>query len=89
MSIAHLYRYSDGEIVEATSETLGRLLEDNRQYLQNYLDLADDLDDPSYVARGNGFCDTKYSEDFIERQIAKYRRRIEDVEKWMTSIADD
>lgn len=83
-----IYMYSDGETVESSPEKLNRLLEENRQYLQNYLEVADDLDDPSYVARGNGFCDTKYSEDFIENQIAKYRQRIKDVEKWLTLIAN-
>ena len=39
--------------------------------------LADQLDDdPAYVARGNGFCDAKYSSDFLEGQISSLRSRI-------------
>ncbi|MBR4716213.1 MAG: hypothetical protein IKP34_08590 [Bacteroidales bacterium] len=34
--------------------------------IANYEELDSDLDSPEYVARGNGFCDSKYSEDFIE-----------------------
>jgi len=77
------YQYSDGETVRVDAGTLEQLLHDNCQLLQNYLDVFNDLDDPSYVARGNGFCDAKYSEDFIEHQIAKYRQRIQDVERWL------
>ena len=41
------------------------------------------LDDDAYIARGNGFCDAKYSPDFIEGQQEKYRRRIADLRKWL------
>lgn len=78
-----IYKYSDGETVDILPEKLPDLLRQNELYLQNYLDVADDLDDPSYIARGNGFCDTKYSEDFIESQAEKYRKRIEDIRHWM------
>lgn len=78
-----LFRFSDGETVSVTSDKLSELLKQNELYLQNYLDLADEIDDPSYVARGNGFCETKYSEDFIESQIAKYRKRIQDIRGWI------
>lgn len=78
------YRYSDGELLNADLDDLRKALEDNKLYLQNYLDVEDDLDDPSYVARGNGFCDAKFSEDFIEGQIAKYKARIEDLTRWIS-----
>lgn len=78
-----IYKYTDGATVNIEPEKLPQLLEDNKLYLQNYLEVFDDLDDPSYVARGNGFCDAKYSEDFIESQIAKYQQRIKDIEDWM------
>lgn len=78
------YRYSDGELLNADLGDLRKALEDNKLYLQNYLDVEDDLDDPSYVARGNGFCDAKFSEDFIEGQIAKYKARIEDLTRWIS-----
>ena len=78
-----MYRYSDGEMVELPKGGLQELLQMNRQYLQNYYEVEDDLDDPSYVARGNGFCDAKFSEDFIEGQIARYKARISDVRRWI------
>jgi len=65
---------------------LQELLKQNELYLQNYLELADEIDDPSYVARGNGFCETKYSEDFIESQIAKYRQRVQDISQWQETL---
>ena len=77
------YRYSTGETIEADVEDLKRLLEENRQYLDNYLDLFSSLEDDEYVARGNGFCDRKFSEDFIEGQIAKYRTRVKELEGWL------
>jgi len=53
-----------------------------KQLLANYEDLATDMvDDDSYVARGNGFCDTKYSDDFIEHQMEQLRKRIAELEK--------
>lgn len=58
---------------------------DTFQYLQNYIELFEDMDDPSYVARGNGFCDSKYSEDFIDGQIDKYRSRLAKLELQMRS----
>ena len=48
--------------------------------LLNYEDLECDLDNPEYVARGNGFCDAKYSEDFIEGQISSIKERILQIE---------
>lgn len=79
------YRYTDGESEVLPEGGLKALLELNRRYLQNYEELECDLDDPSYVARGNGFCDAKFSEDFVEGQIAKYRARVEDILQSMNS----
>ena len=42
--------------------------------ITNYEELDSDIDSPEYVARGNGFCDSKYSEDFIQCQLEKLRR---------------
>lgn len=78
------FQYSDGEIVLADAKELPTLLQQNQAYLQNYLEVADSLDDESYIARGNGFCEAKYSEDFIDSQIRKYRSRIADIERWMS-----
>jgi hypothetical protein len=44
------------------------------------------LEDDEYVARGNGFCDRKYSDDFIEGQIAKYRARVAELESWLSTL---
>ncbi|MBO7587229.1 MAG: hypothetical protein J6T13_08670 [Bacteroidales bacterium] len=77
------YRYSSGETLEADVEDLKCLLRENQEYLDNYLDLYGSLEDDEYVARGNGFCDRKYSDDFIEGQIAKYRARVEDLKSWL------
>ena len=85
MSKKKQYRYSTGETIEADAEDLKRLLEENRQCLDNYLDLYSSLEDDEYVARGNGFCDRKFSEDFIEGQIAKYRARVKELEGWLTA----
>jgi len=73
------YRYSDGESEVIPEGGLNALLEMNRRYLKNYEELEGDLDDPSYVARGNGFCDAKFSEDFVEGQIAKYKSRVDNI----------
>ena len=81
-----IFRFSDGETVEVELGQLQELLKQNELYLQNYLELADEIDDPSYVARGNGFCETKYSEDFIESQIAKYRQRVQDISQWQETL---
>jgi hypothetical protein len=82
------YRYSTGEMIEADAEDLKRLLRENQEYLDNYLELYSSLEDDEYVARGNGFCDRKFSDDFIEGQIAKYRARIAELESWLTSTAN-
>ena len=79
------YRYSTGETIEADTEDLKRLLRENQEYLDNYLDLYGSLDDDEYVARGNGFCDRKFSDDFIEGQIAKYRARVTELEAWLAA----
>lgn len=83
-----IFRFSDGETVEVEANQLQELLKQNELYLQNYLELADEIDDPSYVARGNGFCETKYSEDFIESQIAKYRQRLQDISQWQETLVE-
>ena len=51
------------------------------QAIANYEELDGDMENPEYVARGNGFCDSKYSEDFIERQLEKLHQEKEELEK--------
>ena len=77
------YAFSTGEHIEADLEDLQRLLSDNKQYLQNYEEVFSSLEDDDYVARGNGFCDRKYSDDFIEGQMEKYAQRIREIEGWI------
>lgn len=48
--------------------------------LANYEELDCDMENPEYVARGNGFCDAKYSEDFIEGQISRIKEKIQKLE---------
>ena len=63
-------------------KTLEQELEEARRLLTSYQELAvDQEDDDAFVARGNGFCDRKYSEDFIQMQVAQITARIADLEK--------
>lgn len=53
-----------------------------QQLLDSYLDLSvDQLEDDSFVARGNGFCDRKYSDDFIQLRIAQLTARVAELKK--------
>ena len=55
-------------------------LEETLRLLRSYEELAvDQEDDESFVARGNGFCDRKYSDDFIEMRIAQLTARAEEL----------
>lgn len=55
-------------------------IQELEKLLQNYEELASDIDcDDAFVARGNGFCDTKYSQDFIDGQIQKIKQQINDL----------
>lgn len=51
--------------------------------IANYEELDCDMESPEYVARGNGFCDSKYSEDFIEGQLEKLRKEKEELERML------
>lgn len=58
-------------------EEIMKEIEQQQQLLLNYLDLEVDIeDDAAYIARGNGFCDAKYSDDFLQGQECKIRSRI-------------
>ncbi len=57
-------------------------IEQQRQLLLNYEELSVDMeDDAAYIARGNGFCDAKYSDDFLQGQAARIRARIDELTK--------
>ena len=63
-------------------EDILKEIEQQRKLLLNYEELAVDMeDDAAYVARGNGFCDAKYSEDFLQGQAERIRARIEELTK--------
>ena len=53
-----------------------RRIAELRRLLANYEELASEQDDDAYVARGNGFCDSKYSEDLIEGQIERIKAEL-------------
>lgn len=62
--------------------TLDEELEQALRQLRSYQELAvDQEDDDAYVARGNGFCDRKYSDDFIEMRIAQLTARVADLRR--------
>ena len=68
---------------EADLEMLKAKLAEIQQLINSYQEVESDLDSPEYVARGNGFCDRKYSDDFIEGQIEKYAQRVKEIEGWI------
>ena len=83
MAMKKHYTFSTGEIIEADLDDLKTLLRENQQYYDNYEEVFSSLEDDDYVARGNGFCDRKYSDDFIEGQMEKYAQRIREIEGWI------
>ena len=57
-------------------------LEEAQRLLASYMDLAvDQEDDDAFVARGNGFCDRKYSDDFLQMRIAQLTARVADLKR--------
>ena len=77
------YTFSSGDSFEADLDDLKRLLAENQQYVSNYEEVLSSLYDDDYVARGNGFCDRKYSDDFVESQLEKYTQRVKQLENWI------
>ncbi len=65
-------------------KTLEEQLDETLRLLDSYRDLATDQEeDDCFVARGNGFCDRKYSDDFLQLQIAQLTARAADIRKQM------
>ncbi len=63
---------------------LNEQLDETLRLLESYQDLATDQeDDDCFVARGNGFCDRKYSDDFLQMQIAQLTARAAAIRKEM------
>ena len=59
-------------------------IEQQQRLLLNYLELATDMeDDAAYIARGNGSCDAKYSDDFLQGQANKIRNRIAELQRML------
>ena len=77
------YTFSTGETIEADLDDLRRLLAENQEYLSNYEEVYSCLDDDDYIARGNGFCEHLYNDDFIEGQIEKFSQKVKEIEGWM------
>ena len=64
-----------------TREEVIKELDQQRKLLLNYEELEVDMeDDAADIARGNGFCDAKYSEDFLQGQVDKIKARIAELE---------
>ena len=51
-------------------------LEETLRLLESYQELSvEQEEDDAFVARGNGFCDRKYSDDFLQMRIAQLTAR--------------
>ena len=83
IAIKKRYTFITGENFEADLDELRELLAKSQLYLDNYADVYSSLEDDDYVARGNGFCDRKYSDDFIEGQMEKYAQQVKEIEGWI------
>lgn len=79
------YRFEgSAESFEANRDGLLERLETEKKKLRNYEELAvEQADDDAYVARGNGFCDSKYSPEFIDHQIGIIQHRIDQLQAWI------
>lgn len=68
--------------------TLKEQLEETLRLLDSYQDLSvDQEDDDAFVARGNGFCDRKYSDDFLQMQIAQLTARAAEIKEKIKKIS--
>jgi len=65
-------------------------LEETLRLLASYQDLAvEQDDDDAYVARGNGFCDRKYSDDFLQLRIAQLTARAAELQAHKKNSSSD
>ena len=62
-------------------KTLEEQLKETLRLLDSYQDLSVDQEDDAFVARGNGFCDRKYSDDFLQMQIAQLTARAAEIKE--------
>ena len=63
-----------------TDEEKRKKIEQLKTAIANYEELDSDTENPEYIARGNGFCDSKYSEDFINSQLEKLKEELKRLE---------
>ena len=58
-------------------KTIEQELDETQRLLASYQELlTEQEDDEAFVARGNGFCDRKYSDDFLQLRIAQLTARV-------------
>ena len=63
-------------------KTLKEELEETLRLLDSYQELTvEQEEDDAFVARGNGFCDRKYSDDFLQMKIAQLTARAADLKQ--------
>lgn len=69
------------------NDALRKELESLRKRLDNYEELElDQMTDDAYIARGNGFCDMKYSEEFVAGQEEALREKIAKLEEELNGV---
>ena len=62
------------------NDTLREMLDEAERQLSSYRALeSDQMDDDAFVARGNGFCDTKYSDSFLQMRIETLENRVREL----------
>ncbi len=62
------------------NDTLREMLDEAERQLASYRALeSDQMDDDAFVARGNGFCDTKYSDSFLQMRIETLENRVREL----------
>lgn len=66
--------------------SLEQQLAEAQRQLASYEELlSDQIDDDVFLARGNGFCDKKYSDDFLEMRIAQLTARVAQIQHQIDS----
>ncbi len=66
--------------------SLEQQLAEAQRQLASYEELlSDQIDDDAFLARGNGFCDKKYSDDFLEMRIAQLTARVAQIQHQIDS----
>ncbi len=76
----------DNTPFQADLEELKQKLSETEQLIDSHMEVEGDLDSDAYIARGNGFCDSKYSEDFIEGRIADLSQKAEQLRTWIENF---